>query len=39
MVSNFSVAQCGQVMTDSRIMVLPKADSRNRRLRSDIRHP
>jgi len=28
------VAQCGQVMTDSRIMIVPKAWSRYRRLRS-----
>src|SRR5215831_11530286 len=34
MVSDFAVAQCGQVMTDSRIMVPPKACSRYRRLRS-----
>src|SRR5215472_2485310 len=37
MVSDFAVAQCGQVMTDSRIMVVPKACGRYRRLRSDIR--
>src|SRR5262245_2937687 len=37
MVSDFAVAQCGQVMTDSRIMIFPKACSRYRRLRSDIR--
>src|SRR5262249_36972979 len=36
MVSDFAVAQCGQVMTDSRIMALPKACSGYRRLRSDI---
>src|SRR5215471_4873074 len=36
MVSDFAVAQCGQVMTDSRIMVLPQACSRYRRLQSDI---
>src|SRR5262245_30763190 len=36
MVSDFAVAQCGQVMTDSRIMVLPKACSGYRGLRSNI---
>src|SRR5215831_11253303 len=36
MVSDFAVAQCGQVMTDSRIMALPKACSGYRRLRSHI---
>src|SRR5262249_15342297 len=35
MVSDFAVAQCGHVMTDSRIMALPKACSGYRRLRSE----
>jgi hypothetical protein len=34
MVSDFAVAQCGQVMTDSRIIILPQAAGR-----ISVRHP
>jgi len=39
MVSDFAVAQCGQVITDTRIIFLPKGMQPIQRLRSDSHAP